>query len=95
MFQLLNNMGPKPLTELFTYKNATTSYELRDSGSALCLPQPRTNSVKKSFMFDGASTWNALPNEIRESNSFRLFEFKLITHIFRWLYKKIANNLFL
>jgi hypothetical protein len=58
-------MGPKSLTELFMYKNATTSYDLRDSGSALCLPQPHTNSMKKSFMFDGASTWNALPNEGR------------------------------
>jgi hypothetical protein len=53
-------MGPKTLTELFTYKNAITSYELRDSGNALSLPQTRTNTMKESFLFYGASTWNAL-----------------------------------
>jgi hypothetical protein len=52
MFKLLNKMG-------------VTNYKLRDVESTLCLPQPRTNSMKKSFMFDGAHIWNSLPSEIR------------------------------
>lgn len=60
-------MGPKTLTELFTYKNAITSYELRDSGNALYLPQTRTNTMKESFLFYGASTWNALQNGSRRA----------------------------
>ena len=48
MFKLLNKMGPKSLyTDLFTFKYEMTNYKLRDVESTLCLPQPRTNSLKK------------------------------------------------
>ena len=47
MYKLLNNMGPHTLTNLFTYKGETTSYNLRTISGTLCLPQPRTNNVKK------------------------------------------------
>jgi hypothetical protein len=41
-------MGPKSLyTDLFTFKYEMTNYKLRDVESTLCLPQPRTNSLKK------------------------------------------------
>ena len=53
MFKLLNKMDPKSLTELFTFKSEMSNYELRDIKSTLCLSQPRTNCMKKSFMFDG------------------------------------------
>jgi hypothetical protein len=70
MFILLNKMGPKSLTDLFTCKSEVTNYKLRDVESTLCLPQPRTNTLKKSFILTGhAHTWNSLPTEIRESNS--------------------------
>ena len=49
MYKLLNNMGPQSLTNLFTYKGEITSYNLRNISSTLCLPQPRTNYLKKSF----------------------------------------------
>ena len=47
MFKLLNKMGPKSLTELFTFKSEMSNYELRDIESTLCLPQSHTNSMKK------------------------------------------------
>jgi hypothetical protein len=53
MYKLLNNMGPQSLTNLFTYKSEMTSYNLRNVSSTLCLPQPRTNNLKKSFMYFG------------------------------------------
>ena len=84
MFKLLNKMGPKLLTDLFTFKSEVPNYKLRDVESTLCLPQPRTNSLKKSFMFDGAHIWNSLPTEIRESNSIMSFETKIATHIFEY-----------
>jgi hypothetical protein len=46
IFKLLNKMGPKSLTDLFTFKSEMTNYKLRDVESTLCLPQPRTNSLK-------------------------------------------------
>jgi hypothetical protein len=51
MYKLLNNMGPQSLTNLFTYKSEMTSYNLRNvSISTLCLPQPWTNNLKKSWI---------------------------------------------
>ena len=37
-------------------------YRLRSISSGVCLPQPRTNSMKNSFMYDGAKLWNSIPN---------------------------------
>ena len=42
-------MGPQSLTNLFTYKGETTSYNFRNISGTLCLPQPRTNNLKKKF----------------------------------------------
>ena len=81
MFKLLNEMGPKSLSNLFNYKNEITDYELRDVSNSLCLPQPRTNSMKKSFMYDGATLWNSLAKEFRDIKSLGLFETKITSHI--------------
>ena len=76
MYKLLNKMGPKSLTNLFSYKSEKTNYHLRDISSGLCLPKPRTNNMKNSFMYDGAQLWNSIPKEIGERKSFLLFEIK-------------------
>ena len=36
MFKLLNKMGPKSLTDLFTFKSEMTNYKLRNVESTLC-----------------------------------------------------------
>ena len=81
MYKLLNNMGPQSLTNLFTYKSEMTSYNLRNVSSTLCLPQPRTNNLKKSFMYDGSFLWNSIPKEIKESKSLSSFRTKIAAHI--------------
>ena len=58
MYKLLNKMGPKSLTNLFSFKSEKTNYHIRSSG--LYLPKPRTNSMKNSFMYDGANIWNSI-----------------------------------
>ena len=40
MYKLLNNMGSQSLTNLFTYKDEATSYNLRNISTSLCLPHP-------------------------------------------------------
>ena len=72
MYKVLNKMGPTSLSNLFTYKDEVTRYYL---------PKPRTNSMKKSFMCNGATTWNSIPKEIRESTSLTLFQRKIATCI--------------
>ena len=81
MYKLLNNMGPQTLTNLFTYKSEMTSYNLRNVSSTLCLPQPRTNNLKKRFMYDGSFLWNSFPKEIKESKSLSSFRTKIAAHI--------------
>ena len=80
MYKLLNNMGPQSLTNLFTYKGETTSYNLRNISGTLCLPQPRTNNLKKSLVYDGSFLWNSIPKEIRESKSLPSFRTKIAAY---------------
>ena len=77
MFKVLNKMCPKSLTQLFTYKSEMSNYDLRDISCTLCLPQPPTNNMKISFMFDGVYIWISLPKEIRESKSLSCFKSKI------------------
>jgi hypothetical protein len=53
MYKLLNNMGPKSLTDRFSYKNCEKIiYKLWDISSGLSLSKPaRTNNMKNSFMY--------------------------------------------
>ena len=43
-------MGPISLTNLFSYKSEKTNDHLGDISIGLCLPKPRTNNMKNSFM---------------------------------------------
>ena len=70
------------IKECLTYKSEVTNHKLRGISSGLYLPQPRTNNMKISFMYDGAHLWNSIPNEIRECKSLSCFQNKIATHIF-------------
>ena len=82
MYKTLNKMGPESLANLFTYKSEVSNHKLRGISSGLCLPQPRTNNMKNSFMYDGAHLWNSIPNDIRECKTFSCFQNRIATHIF-------------
>ena len=49
MFKILNKMGRRSLTDLFSYEREKTEYHLRDISKNLCLPKPRTDYVKKEL----------------------------------------------
>ena len=76
MFKTLNNMGPN--FKKITFKTAILNHNLRDNSSSIRLPKPNTN-MKKSFMYDGASIWNSIPQYIRESKSISCFKRKIAT----------------
>ena len=82
-YKTLNNIGQESLTKLFHCKNEMTKYNLRNVSGNLCLPQPRTNSMKSSFMYDGDKLWNSIPKEIRESKSLPCFQNKIATRAFQ------------
>ena len=77
MFKILHGKGPASLRRLFNFKKQLLQHNLRDSSNTLRLPKPCSNSMKKSFIYDGASTWNAIPEVIRDSKTYFGFEKKL------------------
>ena len=81
MYKVLNKMASEPVTKLFTYKNEITNHKLRSISTRLCVPQPRKNNMKKSFMYDGAHLWNSIPNEVMtECKTVSLFRNNCYSH---------------
>ena len=76
VFKSLNGLVPEYLTSKFVTRNVS-NYALRDSANKL-VPFPRTNYMKNSFSYSGATLWNSLPYNIRESSS--LHQFKRLLH---------------
>ena len=79
IYKLLNNMGPQSQTYL-PIKVDMTNYNLQNISNTLCLPQPRTNYLKKSFMYDVPFLWNSIPKEIKESKSLSSFHKKIAAY---------------
>ena len=73
----LNGLVPEYLTSKFVTRNVS-NYALRDSANKLVVPFPRTNYMKNSFSYSGATLWNSLPYTIRESSSSH--QFKRLLH---------------
>ena len=67
VFKALNGLAPSYLENLFN--RACHSYSLRNVHNSLSLPKLRTDFMKKSFMYSGASLWNSLPEELRAIDS--------------------------
>ena len=73
VFKSLNGLVPEYLTSKFVTRNVS-NYALRDSANKLVVPFPRTNYMKNSFSYSGATLWNSLPHNIRESGSLNQFK---------------------
>ena len=58
---------PMYLQDLFVTR--VSHYSLRDSEGKQFLPKPRTDYLKRSFSYSGASLWNSLPESLRSSLS--------------------------
>ena len=65
---------------IFVTRNES-NYALRDSVNKLVAPFPRTNYMKNSFSYSGATLWNSLPCNIRESASLNQFK-RLLYHTY-------------
>ena len=60
VFKSLNGLVPEYLTSKFLTQNES-NYALRDLNNKLVVPFPRTNYMKNSFSYSGATLWNSLP----------------------------------
>ena len=60
VFKSLSGLVPKYLTSKFVTRNES-NYVLRDLVDKLVVPFPRTNYMKNSFSYSGATLWTACP----------------------------------
>ena len=79
MYKCVNKLAPNYLCNMFTPR--TMSFHLRDASQKLYLPKPRTDYLKRSFSYSGASLWNDLPEDIHNTKSLRNFK----RRIDKWL----------
>ena len=77
MFKTVNGLAPQRLCDIFKNVDEIHNYNLRGSASKLYIPKPKTDFLKNSFGYSGAKLWNQIPEEIRNSGSFKSFCNKL------------------
>ena len=44
------------------------NYDLRSNGNDFLLQKPKTNYMKKTITYNGATAWNKLPNNVKAAN---------------------------
>jgi len=72
VYKILNKLSPSYLCDMFSLTDS--KYDMRN---VLRLKLPKYNNVrhgKKTIKFQGAHKWNALPNDIKESESINMFK---------------------
>ena len=79
MYKCVNKLAPNYLCNMFTPR--ALSFDLRDASQKLYLPKPRTDYLKRSFSYSGASLLNDLPEDIRTTTSLSNFK----RRIDKWL----------
>ena len=72
MYKYANKLAPNYLCNMFTPR--ALSFDLRDASVELYLPKPRTDYLRRSFSYSGASLWNDLPEDMRTTKSLRNFK---------------------
>ena len=80
MYSYHHDKLPAFLDNLFQTSETVHSYKTR-SASKVHMEFRRTNYGKFSVRFKGAVTWNSLPTDIRNTNSFNMFKSKLKEYI--------------
>ena len=71
VFKALNDLAPDYLSSMFT-ERSRSGYVLRDSSNKLNVPLPRTNHLKRSLSYRGATLWSSLPCNIRQVKSLNI-----------------------
>ena len=79
----LHGMIPDYLSSRFVYRDNVSAYRLRNTKNKLVLPQPRTDYLKRSFLYRGAQLWNNLLVDLRQASSLTDFKSKISRHSFK------------
>ena len=75
MYKIINGHTAPNLKESFRSNNEIdNSYNLRNRETDLALPMPKKEFGKRCFNYNGASLWNNLPQEAKNSESLSSFK---------------------
>ena len=66
-----------PRVSVFKVYVRDSNCDLRDSENKLNVPLPRTNYHRKSFSSNGATLWNSLPCDVRNTEFLGVFKRKI------------------
>ena len=77
MRKIFKDEVPIPISDLFQL-SVNEQYNLRSNCTMLKLVKPRTNTLKRSFSYHAAKTWNKLPTDLKNlSISDKVFKHNL------------------
>ena len=87
-FKAIHGLAPSYITELITIKSSAMGrYALRSNNELLLKPPPCSTTYTtlgdRAFMASAPKLWNALPVEIRNTNTVDRFKRLLKSHYFR------------
>ena len=74
MYKVYHAAEPEDQTELFRLTSEVHNHNLRGCKFDMQLPKPKTNSLKRSFAYRGATAWNALSNHVRDLKTLSSFK---------------------
>jgi hypothetical protein len=75
MYKVLNDHAAPGLKESFYNRNVTqNTYNLRNSENDLTLPKPRTEYLRRSFKYSGATLWNDLSSATKSADTLDYFK---------------------
>ena len=60
VYKSLNGLAPERLKNLFSLCSGTHGYPLRNVGTDLLVPRPKSETLRKSFSYQGSVLWNTL-----------------------------------
>ena len=77
MFKTVNNLAPQRLCDIFENVDEIPNYNLGGSATKLYIPKPKSEFLKNSVGYRGAKLWHQIPEQMRNSGSFKSFCNKL------------------
>ena len=74
MFKISTGEAPNYLTDRFFKVEARNPYNIRNSELNINLPLPKTDFMKRSFLYTGPKLSNSLPNSIKSAKTLAAFK---------------------
>jgi hypothetical protein len=80
VFKALNGKTPEYISDMFIFINQVHARQTRQSikNDLYVPPRAKLNTFRNAIRYSGASIWNNLPNEIRDSTSSAMFKTKYL-----------------